>query len=294
MNEFLARLYNTAETVKEAAETQPEEETLDLEKEAADLFVSAATEQGIDLEKLSNEQVEELYVPFFQDFMKQAEEMVAEAEGEEKKDEKKKEEEKKEEEKEGSEEFTEEELQKFAEADAFGRIMAHSYVQELGNIDKVAKLGKSLKGLPEAYLKALSGKGVKGAKGALKKEVGSFTVGRQAIPETPTLKTLKKTLSKERGKTWGARGGTAAALGGGGAGAFAAGRSSKEKKASDEEYEQVVMSHAYDLLKEAGYDVEEPSEDFDKVAANVHTDALKLLEANGYEIKWTNTNGESA
>ena len=133
MDKQLAAIYGTGQEV--------EEET-DLEKTAAaELLVKLAEEQGVDLDSFSDEEVGEMLGELYEGGV----EHTAEAD--------------------------EETQEKYAEADYLGRIMAHSMVQELDNIEKEAggkytkieqlmnaakgsKVGKFLKGRPAAYREA--------------------------------------------------------------------------------------------------------------------------------------------
>lgn len=135
MNMDLAAVYNTPggppqEDIEKAAEAQ--------------LFAKLAADNNIDLNQLSDEQVLELYN---QTFSKEAGDMPPQfqkKDGEdEKKDEKKKDDddEKKDEDEDKEAAAREFGLQKeaqvkLAEADYLGRVMAHSFTQELGLIGK--------------------------------------------------------------------------------------------------------------------------------------------------------------
>lgn len=285
MDEILAQLYGTEETIKEAAldEGETEDELVaDMYKVAADAFVDTANEQGIDLEKLSEEDVENLFADFSEGFFKAA------AEAEEMEDE---EEEKK---KKMPEEEKEAELQeKIAEADTLGRLMAHAYVNELVGMNKEAKgLGSAVKGVAREYADVMRGKGTQAAKKKLQEEIASFSKTRGGSAPTPTIDALKRQLRKARGERAATIGTTAAgglgAAGAAGGGIAAGVKKSKEKKAA-EEYNELVLARAYDLLKQAGYEVEEApevDEDVEKLATDIERDALTLLEHNGYPVQW--------
>lgn len=240
MNEYLTKLYGTDQLIKAAAEgdapadeekdeeeeDMPEEEkkaALALENEIAESFVKQASEEGVDLEKLSENEVAELFVAYRDDVIKEAS---------------------------ASEE--QDMSEKLAEADFYGRAMAHAYVQELSVIEKEAGKGRA------AY--------EAGKKGA-------SSVGRD-------IKKLWQ--SGKKGKAMLIGGG--AAVAGQGAGAALGARALKkkmEKKSADEQYLEVVQARAAELLKEAGY-----SEEDEKIAARIEHDALSLLEANGYPVEW--------
>lgn len=147
MDQELARIYGTPGALSDE----------DLEKQAeAELFVKLAGEEGIDINQLSDEQVAELYAATFE---KDAGEMPPQFQkgngnGESKKDEEK--EEKAEEKEEDAEKKAQAEFaaiqewqEKCAEADKLGRIMAHSYVQELGKIGEAVEQGETESETPE-------------------------------------------------------------------------------------------------------------------------------------------------
>lgn len=162
MDPILAELYGTDELVKEAAGVEEEVSIEEyLEKEAADSFAEWATESGIDLEKEADEDVTATYAEFRDGFMKAAaEELGAE----------------------GTEEYTEETgEEKLAEADFLGRVMAHSYVSELAEIEKEAAGGGKVRQALGKYWRALRGTDVK----KIQKELGQFG-------DTPMAEQLKQ------------------------------------------------------------------------------------------------------
>jgi hypothetical protein len=128
MDQFLAQLYGTNKTA--SAQAQPPAPTqADIEKQAhVDLFIKTATEQGIDLQALPQDKVAELFDAFTTNLRKTASaaprpmdvDAIARQEYEKTAA--------------AQAEFQE----KFAEWDYAGRVMAHAYVQELGNIAKTA------------------------------------------------------------------------------------------------------------------------------------------------------------
>ncbi len=152
MNEWLAEMYRTNGSTPAPEETQ--------KLANAELFAKLATQNGIDLEALAPEQVGELYAQVFpEEFAKAAEEDKKDDEKkEEKKDDKplppfmKKDDEKKDEEKkEAAARFWQEKTasqEKFAEADLMGRVMAHSFTQELELIKAAAKAGQPAPAAP--------------------------------------------------------------------------------------------------------------------------------------------------
>lgn len=272
MDEKLAQIYGTGQT--DASE--------DLQKTAAaELLVKLAEENGIDLDKLSDEQV----ITMVQELYKTAEEgqpppFAKKEEGA--KEEPKKETKGEESSGESSPDESKEAQAKFAEADFLGRVMAHAMVQELGKIEqeKMAseqkEAGKSME-----FLKHIGGKAreLAGKAGAAAKK-GGHAIAEQA---------------KKPGVAAGAAG--AAGLAGG----FAAGRASKKKEGSAQPsaLETLVQQRAYELAKQAGYvdaegnlltpaQVQEPQEEKQASAFELAIDrqALQLLEAHGYPVEW--------
>jgi hypothetical protein len=147
MNELLAAHYGT-NGVKTASAPTPE----DMEKEAQmDLFCKMAAANNIDLTKLSDAQIDQLYTETFSkkaelppQFMHKKEE--GKEEGKEHKEEDEHEKAKKEHEEKKAM------AEKLAEADYIGRAIAHAYVQELGLIadhrQKTAAAGGAAAGAP--------------------------------------------------------------------------------------------------------------------------------------------------
>ena len=239
----------------------------DLEKTAAaELLVKIAGEQGIDLNQFSDEQVMEMVY----DLTKTA------SEGEEKKEEESPAKEKKEEESPAKEKKEEE---KVAEADFLGRVMAHAYVQELGNIEKQAgakidavkgALSKALnavKGAPAAYSKSFKGR----SHDALR----SLTSVVSKMPTPVPLKTKLMNVgraAKIMAPELAALGG-AAALGTGG---YMLGKK-KESSALD----TLAEARAEQMLEEAGY-----TKTASSVEQEVELRALQMLEASGYPVEW--------
>ena len=160
MDKFLAEYYGTNKTA-----SAPEE---DLEKQASvDLFLKLASEQGIDLKSMPDAQVQQLYSNWSEK-RAEAEKAAAAAPAPEAKvaeDEKEKLKEKAKEEHEEKKAAAE----KVAEADFCGRVMAHSFVQELRNISAEEAKTAGAKGapaagikvaeMPEAFKKHMEGKG---------------------------------------------------------------------------------------------------------------------------------------
>lgn len=278
MDERLVAIYGTGQT--DAGEDQ------DLQKTAAaELLVKLAEQEGVDFDKLSDEQVTDMVQELFKTasdlppFMqkkeegKESSEESSSPESKESKEEGKKEESKEEEKKEGSaKEPSEQEKEaqaKFAEADFLGRAMAHAFVQEVGLIQKEASekqagaagnIANLLKGKAQAAGKAVAG------------------------------------AAKKPGVAAGAAGAAGLA-----AGAAAHKASDKKKKASAEPsaLEGFVDQKALELLKTAGYVDEQgnvlppPAQEAQETAkeasvfdVEVTRMALQKLAGLGYPVKW--------
>jgi len=304
MNEYLAAHYGT---MNSGSPAQPSE---DLEKQAqVELFAKLAAENNIDLESLSEAQVATLW----NDFQKQAsaqapaEKTAEEAEKEEK--EKKMEEAKKE------HEEKKEAAAKVAEADFLGRVMAHSYVDELKKIAAAqaqpaeapaaeAPVTETKEAaMPEHLRKALAGaKGVGKAVGSHMESTGKKIVEKATGSAKGSAGHMNPTHAKAVGGAAHAAGAAAVA---GGAARVAEGKK-KEKKASA--LDELACSSALQKCAAAGYDLDEtaqrlaavlelPAVENSKVASvqdlatAIDVRSLELLEMAGYPVTWNN--GES-
>lgn len=253
----------------------------DLEKvAAAELLIKIAEDQGVNLDDLSDEEVAKL----LGDMTSKDKESEGDPSEEEDKEEEDKEEE------------------KVAEADYLGRVMAHAYVQELGNIEKTAlskvevgmrarNLASKLPGVGNILEGLASRKAGKGVVDAARSGA-SKAVSRSAIPAqlqgraASKLENLmgakgRKTMSEGTKSilTGAAKaGGTVAGLGAVGYGAKKA--LSKESSALDTLAEQ----RANEMLIEAGYTGQEKQAS--SVESAVEHRALQMLEAAGYPVNW--------
>lgn len=233
---------------------QMDEEDL-VKTASAELLVKLAEEEGVDLDEFSDEEIAEMITNL-----------------------------------EGGGEVEEDGSEKVAEADYLGRVMAHSMVQELGEIEKEA-------GWTRDKARA-AWEGVKGGASA----VGKFIKDRpKAYREARSQ--LKGTLSKgtpfkERLKNIGRAGGIVApeagvaALGAGGTYAALRGKG-KKKKASA--LSKLAEDRAYQILAENGWVDDEgnvfaPQNGQTKVASQldyaVEAEALQMLEEAGYPVQW--------
>lgn len=246
--------------------TNSEEQTQDTEKvAAAQLAEKLAGDESLNLEGMSEDQIEAL-----------AQEVLAQGAGEQT------------EEAEATEETEEKQAsEKLAEADYLGRVMAHSYVQELRSIEKEAsaptkkEMRKAEKMNPDSRTQKLvrrgqhmANKGKKGLSEGLDraKAVGAITAGK-----------VSNFAAKHPKKMKGLAG-----LGLLGAG-VAAGRKSKEASALD----TLAAQRALEILAENGIDYNEEAEVEEKTASNpadalaaaVEARAMELLQAEGYEFE---------
>jgi len=293
MNLNLAAMYGTPGA-------QPEEQTKLAE---AELFSKLAAENGIDLNRLTNDQIQELWTATFS---KTAEE-------EESKDEAKKDEEEKDED-EKKEAAALEHQTKVAHAEEekrahyLGQVMAHSYVAELSKIAAAREAGETVEtpaeldkeaAMPPALAKALgkvksvAGAGADKAKafGGKAKEFGAKGVAKGKEVGGKGMAHVKEHK--------GAYGAGAAGAGGAGAG-FAAGRFGKKKESSA--LDALAVEAAVKIAHADGrFDIEEVADrvaaiatlgldESTKVAgtleAQVEVRALEFLEAAGYPVEW--------
>lgn len=217
MDAQLAAIYGTG---------QPEAfDEADLQKTAAaELLVKLAEEQNIDLNQYSDEEIGELVGELMG---KTAQEEAAPAAPPFPPKKEEKEEEKKEEEKE------EEKKEKVAEADFLGRVMAHAYVQELGNIEKEAGAKSKVLGFLKGQAKNVK-EGVTGWEAA-GRGGGKIGLGK--------LERAKK-LAPAAAAALAAGGGTAAAM-------------KKKGSADGSALEEMAQQYAFEMAKQAGWIDEE-------------------------------------
>lgn len=285
MNAFLAELYGTGNDV--ASQAAPD----DVEKLAqAEVLDQVLQQEGLTLDQLSGDQIlkvaENLFGPD-NEIIK----MATKHEGES--DEEYEARMKKEKEGGGDAETQEE---KVAEADFLGRVMAHSFWNEKGTIEKDAAglygpTGRLLKEVGKKGAKVLGAKGEAVASG--KSAIGRLA-GRIAGPAAAKAKRglSKADLAAQRfGTTVGRQArmkgpltpGKARALGLGtaGAGAAAAGGAAaamggKKKKAA---LDALAVDRANEILAENGYEFEGEEE---KLASAIEERAWELLDEEGF------------
>jgi len=279
MDDFLANYYGTGTG---AAETTNDE----IEKLAQlTLLAQEAEEQGIDLGQFTEEEI-----------MKVASERYGGGEAQPEYD------------------LEKEAAAKFEEADFLGRVMAHSMVQELGEIEKQANWAGDLARKGWAATKAAPGKAYGSTLGAVGgkaeeavakslREGGKGKTFKSLIHRLGGGKGLKSGDTYRKGSERLARGANIAAqVGTGAAAAGAAGglgyggyrgvKALRDKKSADSAFEQVVMQRAYDHLASGGYDADaffgvgQEKTAADEFEATVDRAALEFLEANGVPIAW--------
>ena len=285
-----------------SAEVDPSEQ----EKVAQmEIFTKLAADQGIDLEKLSEDQIAHLWNHVFSKEASAEEEKEKESEGdpaEAKKEEAKKEHEEK-----------KEAMAKMAEATFLGKVMAHSLVAELREISKEASVetdpGETQEGenkeaaMPPQLAKAL-GKGKELAGKAGKAVAGAADKGGKKLEHLGKKVTEKATgVGASNMKPSHAKGVGAATVGAGAAAAGAAAHHFGKKKESSA-IDELALVEAVKIAEAAGFNTEEAANrvsgvfhlgmlgESEKVAsatdheAAIQVRALEFLEAAGYPVTW--------
>jgi hypothetical protein len=320
MNQFLAQYYGTTagtdDTLAEKTASEQAQEEANLE-----LFAKMAHENGIDLEKLSEEQVLELYNATFDKVAEEDKAPPFAKKDDDKDDGKKDEDEKK---AAAEAEFTEKKAaaEKIAEADFLGRVMAHAYVNEMRKIASAAETGEEKDASAEMKVRSFGDKlrsaahHAKETAGKAKDHASSAAdkggkaleyVGKKVTEKATGVGTHGMNPSHAKGVGAATVGAGAAAVGGAAYGASKA-RKGKDKEASA--LDELAIKRAMDMVdgfnKEAGadvYDLEEVARRVDAVdtlglaesvkvasAENaeqaVEVRALEYLEAAGLPITW--------
>jgi hypothetical protein len=254
---------------------------------AAELLVKLAEDNQVDLSQFSDAEVAQMV----SELHKQAEFPPAMEEKKEEKKESKETPESKES-SESSESAEKAAAEKVAEADFLGRVMAHSFNQELTEInkeagvkDKAISAGKSIgeffKNRGKNVANAAKATGAAAAK-------GGAAVGRAGKAVGSTAATAGKAVNEQVKKHPWAAAGAAGALG------AAGGAAAMHKKSSA--LDALASERAWELAKEAGWvDAEgnlvvpQQAEE-QKVASaleiEVERRALQMLEAEGLPVKW--------
>jgi hypothetical protein len=285
MNEFLANYYGTAGYG--SVESTPANESV--EKTAqAELFAKLAADNGVDLNTLSDEQVNQLWSDTF-GTEKSAEEAGDKEDGKDDSEDEKKDEAKK--------ELAEKKAaaEKFAEADYLGRVMAHSYVNELNKIAGAKETATSV---------ANKFREVAGKAG---KVVGDHMerTGKKVTQKVTGVGTHNMTPSHAKAVGAVTHGMGAAAAGGAAYGVSKAVGDKKEKKASA--LDDLAFQSALAKIAEMNGDVDVAAARMNavftltggelpngtKVAAAgdnvddaINIRSLEYLEAAGYQVNW--------
>jgi hypothetical protein len=199
----------------------------------------------------------------------------------------------------GTPDLEKEAAEKVDEADFLGRVMAHSFNQELGEIEKQAgKVGDAAKAARAtvgdkvtrlgSYIRRKAEQA--GAPLTSDKALARARAGKGGQPFGLSAGPAEKAEAKaKRLRGYLAAGGGAGALGAAGSGAYAAG---KGKNSSDgPAFNELVLARAYEHLEAAGYDIEAEGAGQEKTAEaefeeTVDRAALQLLEQNGYKVEW--------
>lgn len=269
------------------------------EKEAqVELFAKLASENGIDLNQLSENQIAHLWNETFSKQASEEEDDEDDAVSKAKEEHEKK----------------KEAAAKIAEAEYLGQVMAHSMTEELRKLSGVKEmLGKArgaVSDFGDKYMSALKGTEVAKAKklrdraatrlGDAARRTGQ-TGDVQRDVRGAVVNKLNKRVTKERAKQVGAY--AAPAVLGGGAlyGAHRMGKSDSEKRSSA--LDDLAAEEAIVKAASAGWDLDEASDrvsavmtlgvdESEKIAyaqdleTAVDVRSLELLEAAGYPVNW--------
>jgi len=314
MNLDLAAMYGTPGYEDELSAQEEGQEKV----AQAELFAKLAADNGIDLNQLTDEQVEGLWEETFEEKLgadpdgdgdsdacgpdgkplTKAQKAALAAELA-----------KQQQAKQASAEFDEVQgtQEKFAEADYMGRVMAHAYVNELGSIgqdgsdemDKDAGIGDAARkaweytrGAPRRALESTQ-EGGRRARDYVKAVPGRVNEGARQAAHNVRYRPW------ESAKYVGRKGAVPAAVAGAGAGGYAYGHHKRASAIDD-----FAIESAIGKVAEAGYDVDEAAQRIDavitlgglgvseKIAAASNVDdaveirSLEVLEAAGYPVNW--------
>ncbi len=309
MNEWLAQYFGTAPVAEES------------EKQAsAELFVKLAMENGIDLNAMSDAEVQELYESTMG---KMAEDDKGKEEDEKKK---------KVEEAAKEHEEKKESQAKFAEAVFMGQTMAHAFTAELDAIEQ-QKEAASAKGVGEAFREGgaslrsgvkrmgelLSGsrkrqfdkamkhhietaQKAKSWGGRMESEKAKELAGKLQRRHTEAAGEFARAKQTEANKVLAARLGAGGLAAGGAAAGTAAAMSGRDKKSSA--LDELAAEEAVEKVASAGWNVDEAvdrisailtlgvDDENSKVAYAqdlsdaIEVRALELAEAAGYPVNW--------
>lgn len=266
MNEFLAQLYGTAENIG----TDGDDTTKLAQAQVMNEMFEA---EGIDVDQLAPDTIVKVAESLFGDDNEITHEDV------------------------GAEpQMIDDSEEKLAEADFLGRVMAHSYVDEMTEIEKRAGKGKlkdvagkvyewtGAKGAREAH-KAMKGakgeekaytRAVKKLEGQGDKGTGSHTfhsgLASRAGEDVKTYKGVRKEYLKQLGKRVGLPAAGVAAAGGGAYGGY------KAMKKKESALDVLAEQRALEILAENGIGVSGE----EKLASAVEERAYEMLVEAGY------------
>lgn len=248
MNEFLAEMYSTREVI--GAESNS-----DVEKLAeAQLLDEALRAEGVDIDQLPGDTILKLaYQLLGEDshLVKAAQEAASEEAGETAESE----------EAESEEEEKEESMEeKVAQADFLGRVMAHSYVSELSELEKSAGVGSGLEALGKGIGKRVAGKDMSRAVSQKLDPAHAKAIGAGAL----------------------AAGGAAAGGAAYGAKKLFGKKKDKEKKSSA--LDALAEKRAMEWAESVGLLQNEPDEENEKLAAAVNQRAYEMLTEQGVDV----------
>lgn len=295
MNQWLCEMYGTA---SEEVQTK----TAELE-----LFAKLAADQGIDLTALTPQQVSALYAETFSKAASDDNDEDDEEEGDsDPVPPKKSESEGKEAQARAEHAQAKEAQAKLSEADMMGRVMAHAFTNELGEIEQAKEAGKAeLLSRLGGAAKSVAGK-AKSVAGKAKSDAGTFGHGVGAAlrgKSSPVARRLG--MQEAAGTRTGKAVGAAGALGA----AAAAGRASKSKESSA--LDEFAAVQAVKTAEAAGWDTDECIELLTKadnegyfngvsekiaqvedLGDAIHVRGLEMLETVGYPVNWEEVFGQ--
>lgn len=240
----------------------------DLEKAAsARLFINACTEEGIDLDQHSDEEVEAAYESWFDENYGGGEKYA-------------------------SDEEVEEATAKLAEAEILGRHMARAYMAEMEKdaTSQATKMKQRALGFngPRGGTDSVKDRAkIRDARSAAKAKgnprssnLGAFLAKRKAAqaaaPAPGRMARLGGAIMRNKGKS--------ALIGAGllGAGAGGLALARHRKNASTEAFDDLATNRAYEILQANGFEFEDGGDELDEA---VDARAIELLEDAGYSFE---------
>ena len=271
MDAQLAQIYGTGQSVEDDQ----------VKLAAAELLVKLAEDNGVDLNQFSDADVAQMVSELQKTAEFPPKESKETAESKESK--------------ESSESGEKAAEEKVAEADFLGRVMAHSFNQELTEIQKEGGVKEKVVGAGKSALDFLKKQpkdvksGLSSAKSAITGKAKMYGGGHKGEFTASLSGAERKFRAGEAAKKLAPAAGAAAALGG--AGYFAT-RGGKEKKSSA--LDTLAVERAFELAKEAGWvdtegNLTVPQQEQKTASAleiEVERRALQMLEAEGLPVQW--------